>query len=237
MPKPYIVQKGDTLAKIARKLLGSANQATLLAEFNGITDPNKILVGQAIEVPSSRELPVPPPLAVSVGGGAAAAPALIVPRPVGYAGIVAAFGDVKANLDDDGNLTQDWMNANIGRAHLPYPLILSWNHAQKVKSFACHRKLARLFEQAFYDIQQQGLVQEVQYFGGCLNVRQKRTSPKLSSHSWGIAIDLNPETNALGTRGKMNGDVVAIFERLNFKWGGSFTGKKDPMHFQYCDGY
>jgi LysM repeat protein len=237
VPKTYTVKSGDTLSTIARRLLGSATQADGLARFNGITNPNAILIGQVIEIPSTREFSSPKPEPVGIGGGTAAARAPSLSRPRGYDEIVAAFGDVKANLDADGNLSQDWVRQNIARARLPYPLIVSWNHAQQVVSFACHRKLVNIFEHTFEAICDAGLQQKLQYFGGCFNFRQKRTSSKLSAHSWGIAIDLNPETNPLGAAGNMDSRVITIFEQFNFKWGGEFRGGKDPMHFQYCDGY
>lgn len=48
----YFVKSGDTLSKIAERLLGSAGRWRLLAEANELTDPNKIYVGQRLTVPS-----------------------------------------------------------------------------------------------------------------------------------------------------------------------------------------
>jgi hypothetical protein len=98
--------------------------------------------------------------------------------------------------------------------------------------------LIETFPEVFAAIEREGLKDEIRSFGGCYNFRSKRTSGKLSTHSWGIAIDLNLETNAQGTSGGMNPDVVEIFRRFAFKWGGDWSGKsKDPMHFQFCTGY
>ena len=59
-----------------------------------------------------------------------------------------------------------------------------------------------------------------------------------SAHAWGIAIDLNPETNQQGTAGNMDYAVITAFREAGFKWGGDWTGKScDPMHFQFCTGY
>jgi len=75
-------------------------------------------------------------------------------------------------------------------------------------------------------------------YGGCFNFRAKRSSSKLSTHSWGIALDLNPETNGMGREGDMAPGIVEVFESFGFTWGGRWSGAgKDPMHFQFCSGY
>lgn len=43
----YTVKPGDTLEGIAKKMGVSVNK---LAEWNGITDPNFLMVGQALKV-------------------------------------------------------------------------------------------------------------------------------------------------------------------------------------------
>ncbi len=44
----YIVKKGDTLWKIAKKFLGDGNKCWAIAKLNGIANPNKIYVGQKL---------------------------------------------------------------------------------------------------------------------------------------------------------------------------------------------
>lgn len=44
------VQKGDTLWAIAKKYLGSGSKYTTLASLNGISNPNRIYIGQIIKV-------------------------------------------------------------------------------------------------------------------------------------------------------------------------------------------
>ena len=88
------------------------------------------------------------------------------------------------------------------------------------------------------EIERSGLRGEIRTFGGCFNFRSKRGNNKLSVHSWAVAIDLNPETNGMGTRGNMSPEIVDIFKRFGFSWGGDWSGNsKDPMHFQFCSGY
>jgi hypothetical protein len=56
-------------------------------------------------------------------------------------------------------------------------------------------------------------------------------SNPVSLHTWGIAIDLDSATNRRGTRGTMDPQVVQIFKRWGFRWGGDWSWT-DPMHFE-----
>jgi LysM repeat protein len=49
----YIVKPGDTLSKIATSKLGSAGKWRVIAELNGIVNPNRIRVGQRLQLPGS----------------------------------------------------------------------------------------------------------------------------------------------------------------------------------------
>lgn len=52
-PKPntYIVIEGDTLWHIAKKILGEGSRYREIAELNGISNPDRIYVGQALNIP------------------------------------------------------------------------------------------------------------------------------------------------------------------------------------------
>ena len=72
-------------------------------------------------------------------------------------------------------------------------------------------------------------------YGGCFNARFNRVTGNLgvlSRHSWGAPIDMNTTTNAQGSLPQMNCDVVRIFRRHNFAWGGNFV-TPDGMHFEW----
>jgi LysM repeat protein len=47
----YIVQPGDTLSKIATSALGAAGKWRMIAELNGIINPEKLRVGQTLQLP------------------------------------------------------------------------------------------------------------------------------------------------------------------------------------------
>ncbi len=47
----YIVKPGDTLSKIATSTLGAAGKWRIIAELNGIVNPNKLRVGKRLQLP------------------------------------------------------------------------------------------------------------------------------------------------------------------------------------------
>ena len=53
-PKTYTVKAGDTLSRIAKEMLGSANAYMKIFELNKdqLTDPDKIQPGQVLRLPS-----------------------------------------------------------------------------------------------------------------------------------------------------------------------------------------
>ena len=71
-------------------------------------------------------------------------------------------------------------------------------------------------------------------FGGCYNQRMIRgSSTNISNHSFGAAIDIDPENNPLGAKvGKMPQLVITAFKNQEFLWGGDYKGRKDWMHFE-----
>jgi hypothetical protein len=176
---------------------------------------------------------------VSIEGSLAReAPAVRLSAPHGIEQIIASFGNIYEYVRKDGSLDPRWAAEFLVRIILPFPIILSWDHATSVKQMTCHRKLADVFGEVFARLEAGGLQERIKTFGGCFSFRQQRTGSKLSAHAWGIAVDLNPETNAQGTAGDMDAEVIEVFRAAGFEWGGDWEGKvRDPMHFQFCSGY
>lgn len=76
---------------------------------------------------------------------------------------------------------------------------------------------------------------------GCFNPRLKRVNGSLSVHSWGLAVDINADTNPQTAPGKpIVRDIPdafgEAFEKAGFTWGLRFK-HPDPQHFQFCSGY
>ena len=172
------------------------------------------------------------------GGGTPAPVAAVLMPPNGLEQILATFGDIYEYVRQDRTLDPRWQADFLARVTLPFPLKLSWDEATSVTQMTCHKKLVDVFAEVFGHIVRAGLQAKVQSFGGCFSFRPQRTGSKLSTHAWGIAVDLNPATNAQGSAGDMDAGVVEIFHAAGFTWGGSWAGRvRDPMHFQFCSGY
>jgi D-alanyl-D-alanine carboxypeptidase len=166
-----------------------------------------------------------------------ASPAALIP-PHGVDEICATFGDIFQHITKDHTLDAGWQSGFLARMTLPFPLKVSWDHSQTVNAITCHKLLANVFAGVFDRLQVAGSPSKITSFGGCFSFRPQRTGTRLSTHAWGIAVDLNPETNQQGTVGNMDPAVITIFREAGFKWGGDWQGKaRDPMHFQFCTGY
>jgi hypothetical protein len=226
----YVVKSGDTLAEIAGSVYGDPGLYVKLAAFNGIVHPDMLAVGRALEIPSLKEL--------EESGSAAWGCSAKISPPNGLDGILMVFGNIYKYIQSDGTIAPSWESDYLARCRLPFPLKLAMDHSREVTAIYCHKKLIEVLPELFSDIRDKGLQDRIKTYGGCYNFRTKRSGGKLSTHCWGIALDLNPETNAMGSQGDMDQRVVGIFRAYGFKWGGDWPGKgRDPMHFQFCTGY
>jgi len=157
-------------------------------------------------------------------------------RPFGLNEIINTFGDVSKFIEDDGIISVKEELVFLDYLILPYPMLYAYNTGIKITRIRCHKLMVPIFRSVFEEIKNQNMQHNAMYFGGCYNFRSKRLGHKLSTHAWGIAIDLNPLTNRMGTKGDMNSEIIKIFRQHNFVWGG-YWKTPDPMHFQYAAGY
>lgn len=67
------------------------------------------------------------------------------------------------------------------------------------------------------------------------NCRAIRGSNSPSVHSWGLALDFNSLTNWLGREdgGDIPSWMVTLWNEYGFRWGGNYSGREDPMHFEF----
>ena len=126
---------------------------------------------------------------------------------------------------------------------LPYPMRLAWDKKTSVTTMRCHKLVADEFTRVFNEILQvYGLkkIQElgIDLFGGCFNFRAMRGGSDYSRHSWGIAIDLDPERNQLKTPYLKSNFSKQEYKKLHeiFEKHGFIKIKKqkgyDAMHWE-----
>jgi len=150
----------------------------------------------------------------------------------------AFYGNPDAN--HDGRADPAWMKASLVRVKPPYRMKWSW--AGDVTTITVHRRCAESLLRALDAVarhfgSQQAIERARMHLcGGAFNFRLMRGGSNLSVHSWGAAIDLDPERNGLGRRyaeslGMMPMAVVEIFAREGWEWGGRWS-RPDAMHFQ-----
>lgn len=161
-----------------------------------------------------------------------------------------------------------WYAENIISVPLPFPLRVAWALHTSVTHVEFHKKAADAlvaaftdiynyarilikkhygFDEttAFYDKKTLALLQALglDIWGGTYNFRTKRGMHEVSCHSYGIAIDMDPDHNPMqSSRFKIKTTFplwyIAAFKANGFKWGGEFRGsRKDAMHFQLATGY
>jgi hypothetical protein len=136
--------------------------------------------------------------AILSGGGGVSLPsaAIGLTAPNGLEQIVATFGNIYEFIRVDGSLDPKWQADFLTRIDLPFPLSLAWDTATHVNQMTCHKRLADAFGGVFQRVESEGIQDKIKTFGGCFSFRPQRTGSRLSAHAWGIAIDLNPLSNA-----------------------------------------
>ena len=152
----------------------------------------------------------------------------IIVSPVGLCGIQKLFGDA---------LEPGYWNAYGGFCETPSKLnhVFTYQYDGK-NGFWCNKILIHKFQNIYKDIVAERLENKLHTFDGCYNCRYIRGKTILSTHAWGIAVDHNAATNPLGVRGRMSPDIVNVFERHGFTWGGRWS-RLDFQHFQYAINY
>ncbi len=126
----------------------------------------------------------------------------------------------------DGTIRIDpaWVSRWIVRVDLP-----------RVGRTWVNRIMAPQLLAAMQELEQRGLIDHLdpgQFAGGWVarHIDWDPAKP-LSMHAWGLAVDFNARDNCLGCEPTMPMEVVEVFERWGFSWGGWWS-RPDGMHFE-----
>ena len=142
------------------------------------------------------------------------------------ASVSEAVGTFTYTPHANGTITPDgrWVREYIRTEQVPI-----------LGSVTCNKGMLPQLRGALTEIVQRGLADKIHpgEYAGCYYPRfiAREPSKGLSLHSWGIAVDLNVPGNQRGTVGEMDRQVVSIFKRYGFAWGGDWS-YTDPMHFE-----
>ena len=133
-----------------------------------------------------------------------------------------------------------WADQNKWIIMLPIPtgMFPNWkvlNYQIPVHAIACNQDVYGPLWSALQAVKRNGLESELKTFDGCFNIRTVRGSDLVSTHSYGLAVDLNAGIEPLGSlTTHWSQGFRDCFTSSGFDWGGNFTGRKDPMHFSYA---
>lgn len=85
---------------------------------------------------------------------------------------------------------------------IPYDMWIAWDKSQRARKMTLHTKIApsalrvlQAVSEIYSPAERKAIGLDL--FGGSLNVRKMRGGSAYSMHSWGIAIDFDPERNQL----------------------------------------
>lgn len=158
--------------------------------------------------------------------------------PNGYDEIVSFFGDPHF----DGNTVDPkWEEENMTLVQWP-----QWG----IPRLYLHRKIIQPLQNAIVLARMTLPTYSIRRIG-CFNPRfQRGSSSVVSVHTFGAAVDINSDQNPLiapcaeddPRRAEtkyhdLPDEWIDAFRRQGFFWGGDFSSRFDPMHFQFCTGF
>ena len=126
---------------------------------------------------------------------------------------------------------------NLVEIPFPYPMLYE---GRKVRKSRCHRKVRDSLLRILTNIGDRWsnhpeIMEEAEDYGGIYCFRRMRGGSALSLHSWGIAIDLDPDDNGNQVSWPVAADmpiqIMEEFAREGWISAGAFWGR-DAMHFQ-----
>ena len=174
-----------------------------------------------------------------------------IPAGMTYAG--ESYSDKVTRIFGAGASYHKYASASEAKKHQAEIAVQVWdfdsngNKVTRTKYLQVHEALASSVQQIFAEIYAGKERFPIHTLGG-YNWRGDGSS---SEHCLGTALDINWEENYMCTKSgapltgsywkpgedaysiPANGEVVRIFAKYGFGWGGTWNSKKDYMHFSY----
>lgn len=132
-----------------------------------------------------------------------------------------------------------------GSVELPYPMRIAWDKKNIIKKFSAHELVCEPIERIFKRTLDYYGMEKIKdlgldLWGGCLNVRKIRGGSGWSMHSWGIAVDMDPDNNQLKwgrDRATFSKPAYNKYWEFVYDEGAISLGKErnyDWMHYQFA---
>lgn len=142
--------------------------------------------------------------------------------PIGYDEMIRTYGDPLGVALNDPVAVERWRAKICTIITLPSPL---HTPAGPQIHLACHRIVAPDLIEILPEIWPD--VESIE----CFAARKSRTTEKISTHFWAIALDINAAKNRLGAKPNQPARIVEAFRKRRWVWGGNWP-TPDGMHFQ-----
>ncbi|MGA8170294.1 MAG: M15 family metallopeptidase [Methylocystis sp.] len=152
------------------------------------------------------------------------------------------YGDPRG---ENGAVSPRWEMENLVAWTPAFPMFYSDGRHTPLKTLRVHKKCLPAFEGGFKAaLEKLGhdyiVEHRLNISGGSFCYRQERGGSRLSVHSWGCAIDMDPGHNPfphiwVPNHGFLDLQFVNIMREFGFYWRGDVVKRDiDPMHLQLC---
>lgn len=152
----------------------------------------------------------------------------------------AFYGDPRGV---NGQASPTWERQNLVNWVPPYQMYYSDGKHTPFKHLRIHKKAVETFNAAFKEVltklgQEYITRRRLDITGGTYCYRLERGGSRLSVHSWGCAIDIDPAHNTFPSHWRNSSEMLdlnfaTILKAHGFDWRGD-DNDNDPMHFQLC---
>ncbi len=126
-----------------------------------------------------------------------------------------------------------WMKSLL----IPDDWFINWkvlDTKHSVHSIYCNIDIHAPLFNALKDIKAAGAGHHLHTFNGCFNIRAVRGSTNVSSHAYGLGVDINAQEIPLGNSRRLPDVIVNAFRKYGFDYGGDWHGRKDGQHLSRC---